>query len=183
MVKVRPRRKLLRLRLPSFLKEEKLPSPLKDTSGEQFGDASPCRATDDGSGTSRAKQTAIVGEDALGTTMFSAALALMPSGGTCATCFPPRVVACNLFQRTSNSSSCNSPSPFASTWLMRLWISSSDTCELPPLMSADLSSLAEIVPLPSWSSTPKASLCDMLGRRPDSFEKPKLAKKPFMNLT
>ena len=92
-----------------------------------------------------------------------------------------RAVACHLFQRTSNSSSCNSPSPFASTWLMRLWISASDTCELPPFMSADLSSLAEIVPLPSWSSTLKASVCDMLGRRPDSFEKPKLAKKPVMN--
>jgi len=60
---------------------------------------------------------------------------------------------------------------------MRLWISASSTSELPSLTSAALSSLTEILPLPSLSSTLKALSYDMLGVMPDFFEKPNPLRK------
>ena len=57
---------------------------------------------------------------------------------------------------------------------MRLLISASDASTLLALTSAALSSVTEMLPPPSLSSTLKASWYDMLGARPDCFEKPTL---------
>eukprot|EP00900_Chrysochromulina_parva_P010279 jgi/Chrpa1/19252/Chrysochromulina_OHIO_Genome00021609-RA len=52
---------------------------------------------------------------------------------------------------------------------MRLLISASDASTLLALTSAALSSVTEMLPPPSLSSTLKASSYDMLGARPDCF--------------
>ena len=83
-------------------------------------------------------------------------------------------LALKSFQNVSNSSSCSSPSPLTSTWSMRLLISASDASALLALTSAALSSVTEMLPPPSLSSTLKASSYDMLGARPDNFENPTL---------
>lgn len=61
-----------------------------------------------------------------------------------------------------------------------LFTSASVSDDEPPLVSAILSSSTETEPPLSASSAAKASLYDMLGSRPDFFEKAKDEKKDFM---